>query len=88
MAGCSSLAFVCVGLARAWASTAIPSMTHGQCGDQVDNVTTNCTNPNMLTLANGDPLSEEVISWVLATLPMGAMVKIFFSSDALALLEI
>ena len=27
-----------------------------------------------MTDENGEPLSEEVISWILATLPMGAMV--------------
>ena len=32
MSVCSSLAFVCIGLARAWASTAVPSMTAPSCG--------------------------------------------------------
>ena len=27
-----------------------------------------------MTDENGEPLSEEVISWILATLPVGAMV--------------
>ena len=35
----------------------------------------NCSGPYMLTMGEGRPLSEEVISWVLATLPMGAMVS-------------
>ena len=30
---CSSLAFVCIGLARAWASTAVPSMTAPSCAE-------------------------------------------------------
>ena len=45
----------------------------------ISNKTQNCSNPYILTMGEmGDsrPLSEEVISWVLATLPMGAMVSI------------
>ena len=152
---CSSLAFISIGLARSWASTAIPSMTSTTCGerdirdilrdtdpdvirnilgdtdpdiirdilgdtdpdiirdvlsnktqisqDVIDRDTFNelfrnhsigqinsekllseiltsnnssnkCSNPYLLTMGDGRPLSEEVISWVLATLPMGAMV--------------
>ena len=163
---CSSLAFISIGLARSWASTAIPSMTSTTCGDTdirdilgdtdpdiirdilrdtdpdiirdilgdtdpdiirdilgdtdpdiirdvlsnktqisqdvIDRDTFNelfrnhsigqinsdklseiltsnnssnkCSNPYLLTMGDGRPLSEEVISWVLATLPMGAMV--------------
>ena len=40
------------------------------------NKTQNCSNPYILTMGDSRPLSEEVISWVLATLPMGAMVSI------------
>lgn len=40
------------------------------------NKSKNCSNPYMLKMGDSRPLSEEVISWVLATLPMGAMVRI------------
>ena len=127
---CSSLAFISIGLARSWASTAIPSMTSTTCGERdirdilrdtdpdiirdipsnktqisqdvidrdtfdelfrnhsigeinsdklseilTSNIRSNkCSNPYLLTMGDGRPLSEEVIPWVLATLPMGAMV--------------
>ena len=139
---CSSLAFISIGLARSWASTAIPSMTSTTCGERdirdilrdtdpdvirnilgdtdpdiirdilsnttqisqdvrdrdtynelfrnhsigqinsdklseiltSNNSSNKCSNPYLLTMGDGRPLSEEVISWVLATLPMGAMV--------------
>ena len=47
---CSSLAYLCVGLVRAWASTAVPSMTEEE-----------------------EELSEEMISWVVAAPPIGAI---------------
>ena len=34
----------------------------------------NCSNPYIMRMGDSQPLSEEAISWVLATLPMGAMV--------------
>ena len=40
------------------------------------NKSLNCSNPYILRMGDSRPLSEEVISWVLATLPMGAMVRI------------
>ena len=40
------------------------------------NTSQNCSNPYILRMGDSRPLSEEVISWVLATLPMGAMVRI------------
>merc|ERR1712227_401719 len=36
--------------------------------------------PNIMTDENGEPLSEEVISWILATLPMGAMLGAILSA--------
>ena len=38
------------------------------------NVTGNCTNPHLMTQGDGEPLSEETISWILATLPIGALI--------------
>ena len=50
----ASLSYLCVGLVRAWASTAVPSMT---CQEEVEE----------------EPLSEDIISWVVATPPIGAI---------------
>ena len=51
---CSSLAYLCVGLVRAWASTAVPSMTEEQ--EELS-----------------EELSEDMISWVVAAPPIGAI---------------
>ena len=60
-----------VGLARGWASTGIPSMT--SCDDLY------CTNPDLVTMEDGGPLSEDIISWILATLPSGSMIGCWIS---------
>ena len=52
---CSSLAYLCVGLVRAWASTAVPSMTEE------------------LEEEEEEEMSENMISWVVAAPPIGAI---------------
>ena len=51
-----SLSYLCVGLVRAWASTAVPSMTSREEEEEGE-----------------EPLTEDMISWVVATPPIGAI---------------
>ena len=51
-----SLSYLCVGLVRAWATTAVPSMTSREEEEEGE-----------------EPLTEDMISWVVATPPIGAI---------------
>eukprot|EP00092_Neocalanus_flemingeri_P046464 GFUD01052267.1.p1 GENE.GFUD01052267.1~~GFUD01052267.1.p1 ORF type:complete len:481 (-),score=118.98 GFUD01052267.1:59-1501(-) len=63
----SSLAYLCIGLVRSWASTGLPSL----------NDAANNTNPAVLLTA---PLSEDTTSWIVSLPPMGAILGSCLSS--------
>jgi len=66
----SSLAYLCIGLVRAWASTGLPSL----------NDPGNSTNPHVLPSA---PLDQDTTSWIVSLPPLGAILGSSLSSLSL-----